>query len=304
MMLLTIIILSLLVGPLVVAGIGYWTNLSAGKNTNTLQAQSTAWSLIFASALCCVIAFNLTFFIQEIGLVLPKALTPGLIPTLFHNDHMWQGEHELAYLFQGTGALATMLSGLVSLYLVRSNRLQSVTGKLFFLWMAYHGLFMALPQFVIGAVNPYNDVGMAMDYFNLSATGKSVLAILALIIMPLLAVSLTRPFLSLAPQQSVINTRGGRTRFIARIVLIPALIALLLIVPYRIPREWIEVLVLPVIVLYIGVIWIQAYAWRPTAIRLADVTPVSLKRLAVGALALLLVFQFVLRPGITVSFFA
>jgi hypothetical protein len=52
------------------------------------------------------LAFNLTFFIQELFLVVPKALTPGLRPTLFHNNHLWQGEHPLASLFQGTGALA------------------------------------------------------------------------------------------------------------------------------------------------------------------------------------------------------
>ena len=46
---------------------------------------------VVASALLCALAFNLTFFWQELWLVIPKALTPGLHPILFHNDHDWTG---------------------------------------------------------------------------------------------------------------------------------------------------------------------------------------------------------------------
>src|SRR5690606_12753224 len=119
-------------------------------------------------------------------------------PTLYHNNHLWHGEHPLAYLFQGTGALATFISGILSLLLVRSNRLQSVGSRLFFLWMAYHGIFMAVPQVVIGAINPYNDIGMAMDYFQLSSGSKTLFALIALIAIPPLAMMLTRPFISVA----------------------------------------------------------------------------------------------------------
>jgi hypothetical protein len=42
------------------------------------------WKLTVTSALLYTLAFNLIFFIQELFLVLPKALTPGLRPTLFH----------------------------------------------------------------------------------------------------------------------------------------------------------------------------------------------------------------------------
>jgi hypothetical protein len=38
--------------------------------------------LTLSSALLYSLAFNLTFFIQELLLVVPKALTPGLHPTL------------------------------------------------------------------------------------------------------------------------------------------------------------------------------------------------------------------------------
>jgi hypothetical protein len=61
---------------------------------------------MLGSSLLYAIAFNLTFFIQELFLVIPKSLTPGLYPTLFHNNHTWTGTNPLQDLLQGTGALA------------------------------------------------------------------------------------------------------------------------------------------------------------------------------------------------------
>ena len=51
--------------------------------------------------------------------MLPKALTPGVRPTLFHNNHGWEGENPLTSLFQGTGALAILLSGVVCALLLQ-----------------------------------------------------------------------------------------------------------------------------------------------------------------------------------------
>lgn len=301
-MLLNSVLLVCVVAPLLLGLAGFWRRAQIGTNKITADATPFSVSLILGSALCCCLAFNITFFIQEVGLVLPKAFTPGLMPTLYHNNHLWQGEHPLAYLFQGTGALATFISGILSFSLVRSNRLQSVGSKLFFLWMAYHGVFMAVPQIVIGAINPYNDVGMAMDYFQLSGGSKAILALIALSAIPPLAMVLTRPFLSVASDNSAVDSRGNRTRFIAQVVTFPALIAIVLVIPYRVPREWLEVIILPLIVFFIGTVWIQASAWW---IRNSDLSPhlapVSLKKLGLAAVCLLLVFQIILRPGITVS---
>src|ERR1044072_2395392 len=97
--------------------------------------------LVIGSALLYTLAFNLTFFIQELFLVVPKALTPGLRPTLFHNNHTWEGQHPLASLFQGTCALATIVSGTICLLLLRGDRVRSTTLRLFLVWMAFHGLF-------------------------------------------------------------------------------------------------------------------------------------------------------------------
>ena len=54
------------------------------------------WQPIVHSMLAFVLAFNLTFFIQELFLVLPKSMAPGLTATLFHNNHDWTGSNPIA----------------------------------------------------------------------------------------------------------------------------------------------------------------------------------------------------------------
>src|SRR5688500_14401528 len=120
------------------------------------------------SALTYVLAFNLTFFIQELFLVVPKALTPGLRPTLYHNNHRWLGENPLAHLLQGTGALAIFIGATVCMVLLERGRIRSNTVRLFVVWMAFSGFFQALPQVIIGAFVDNNDVGMAMNYLRMT----------------------------------------------------------------------------------------------------------------------------------------
>jgi hypothetical protein len=84
------VVLMLVVGPLVLGlkGLNSARRLSAGAPAEAVSAWD--WKLAITSALLYALAFNLTFFIQELFLVLPKALTPGLRPILFHNNHRWR----------------------------------------------------------------------------------------------------------------------------------------------------------------------------------------------------------------------
>src|SRR4030095_6048469 len=109
-----------------------------------LMTSRPSWRLAICSGLLYTLAFNLTFFIQELFLVLPKALTPGLRPTLFHNNHSWEGEHPLASLFQGTAALASLLTGMAGALLLRRGAGRSLAIRLFLIWMTYNGFFQAL----------------------------------------------------------------------------------------------------------------------------------------------------------------
>ena len=87
--------------------------------------------LVISSALLCTLAFNLTFFLQELFLVIPKALTPGLYPALFHNNHTWTGSNPIAGLLQVTGALADLGSGLLCAVLLAKSLNRSLTLRLF-----------------------------------------------------------------------------------------------------------------------------------------------------------------------------
>jgi hypothetical protein len=257
------------------------------------------WTLTINSALLYALAFNLTFFVQELFLVVPKALTPGLRPTLFHNNHSWEGENPLASLFQGTGALAIFLTGVACALLLRRGLGRSSTVRLFFIWMAYNGFFQALPQVVIGAISPRNDVGMAMNYLRLVTTAKTGAALVALFAIPTAALWLLRPLLGLAEDPACIASARARTRFVFRVATLPALTAILLIVPFRVPRELVEVVILPVVVTVIGIVWLQAGAWRVSGVTTVGGSSVGPIAYPLGALlTLLALFQLLLRPGV------
>jgi len=256
------------------------------------------WGLALRSCLYYTLAFNLTFFIQELFLVLPKALTPGLRPTLFHNNHRWEGEHAVAALFQGTGAVATVLVALLCAWLLRRGVDRSQDARLLLLWMTWCGLFMALPQVAIGALSPASDVGMAMGYLRLGDTTRTIAGVLSLAAVPFVALWLLRPLLGIATTAAQVDTAAARTRLVFLVATVPLLVGTLLIVPFRLPREWLEVLLPPAWVALLGLPWLQAFAWR-----VRNVTPGALHAwpMAVPVIAtlfLLLAFQLVLRPGI------
>lgn len=292
-------ILVVVVGPALLGLVGWLRLRRTSPSVRRASGTSWDWRLTILSALLFVLAFNLIFFIQELFLVLPKAMTPGLRPTLYHNNHGWDGEHPLASLFQGTGALATVLTGIVcAAWLARAGRRSITTGLLLF-WMACCGIFMALPQVVFGALIPGSDVGMAMNYFGLSAGTKFSAALLALAAMPLAALWLGRRLLDLAADQSWIADARERTRRIFQLAVVPALIGVPLILPFRVPREWLEVVLLPVLVIAVSVPWMQAGAWRATNAKAHGVADTRSIPYAFGAgVLLLLIFQLVLRPGI------
>ena len=295
----TIIAVALLMvligGPLIIGLIG-WV---ARGTTESAPAARWDWRLTINSALIYTFAFNLTFFIQELFLVVPKALTPGLRPTLYHNNHGWEGDHPLASLFQGTGALAIFISGLLFAFLLSHRPPRSNLVRLFFIWMAYHGLFQSLPQVAAGAISPGNDVGMAMDYLGMSSAAKTIAALVALAAIPFIALALGRSLLGLAPEQAAIASAGDRTRFVFRVATVPGLIAIPLIIAFRVPREVLEVVLPPVLVTIIGIAWMQAGAWwMRNAKADGSLAPGSIRTPLAAVLVLLLVFQIVLRPGI------
>ena len=253
------------------------------------------WRPFLHSLLAYVLAFNLTFFIQELFLVLPKALVPGLQPTLYHNNHDWVGEAPIAELFQGTGALAILISGLGFAWIVsRQGR-----PGLFPLWMAFHGLFQSLPQFIVGAIVAENDMGRAYDYLGIGPVGEALFALAALAAMPGAGLWLGQRFLASAWEGAPVAKARTRFGFLLRMAGLPALAAIPVIILYRVPREMIEVLAPPVLVPLFGYGWMQLAAFRPSQVKGNGRPPLRLAPLLVGAVALLAIFQLVLRGGIT-----
>lgn len=284
-------------GPMLLGLAGWFQTRRASAGAG--RAIAWEWKLTIVSSLLYVLAFNLTFLIQELALVLPKAFTPGLRPTLFHNNHSWDGTHPLAALFQGTGALATLLTGVACAVLLRRGADKSVARRLFLFWMAYSGVFMALPQVVIGALSDRSDVGMAMGYVELGTAGKAIAALLALAAIPLAAVWIGKLLLTHVEGQEQATDAKGRKTFIFRSATLPGMLALPMILLFRVPREWIEVLLVPTMVTAVGLAWIQAGAWRVGAQATGNGMAVdSISRPLVAVLCLLLIFQVLLRPGI------
>jgi hypothetical protein len=257
------------------------------------------WQLTASSALLYALAFNLTFFLQELFLVLPKAALPGVTVTLYHNNHTWQGEHPLTHLFQGSGALATFTCGLLCAWWLRRRPPARRSLRLFLIWMVYNGLLQSLPQVVVGAFNPANDVGMAMEYLGLPQWLKDAAALVALVAIAAVALRLVPWLLGLADSPAQLASSRARSAFMFSVATVPGLVAIGLIVPFRVPRELIEVLLVPCVVTFIGMVWLQCAAWRVRNV-VPDPAPTPLAPLYPLALLAgqLLVFQLLLRPGI------
>ncbi|MDQ8756947.1 hypothetical protein RCO27_11985 [Sphingosinicella sp. LHD-64] len=258
-----------------------------------MTGPQTRWpALTLHSTLLATLAFNLVFFLQELFLVWPKALTPGLRPTLFHNNHDWAGSNPLAELLQGTGASAILATGLALLLLLRRHGGGSAALRLLLIWIAFSGLYQSLPQVVLGAFVPMNDVGRAMTYLGMSETAKLFAAAAAVIAMILIGRALVPLYLGFAPE-----AKPGSGAF--RLATLPALVAILLILPFRVPGDPLQVALVPVIMNVTGAIFVQLGAIgrpRPGPAPGGPLLPVIWP---VGALlAVLAVFQIVLRPGV------
>ena len=239
-----------------------------------------------ASTLLCALAFSLTFLVQELGLVIPKALVPGLDPILYHNDHDWSGDAPIAELLQGGGAVATLLSGLLFLWLAGRIAPARPTWRLFAFWMAFQGLFQSLSQWAVGSWLPGNDVGRALAWLGAAAPERGPLFVSAVIAMFVAGLLLAR----LYPAANA--GRHTPWQLLATLAL-----ATILIIPFRVPREPVEVVLIPLVVHIIGLGWLTiGLSFRREA------TPLPAAPAIAGPLAalvaLLAVFQLVLRPGI------
>jgi hypothetical protein len=269
-----------------------WSGWRWARSRSDAQPAWDGW-LTLKSTLALTLAFNLVFFIQEFFLVLPKALTPGLQPTLFHNNHLWQGHHPAEDLLQGTGALATVIAGaLFAFWLIRRTPKGDVS-RLVLFWLALLGFLSALPQIVIGAVILQNDVGRAMTGLQFTPEARLVASAGAMMAMAWICWRLTPYLLSAAATD---DSQPGTTAF--RIGVVPCLLAIPLIAVFRVPNSAIEVLLPPCVDESIAAVWILAAAWHARPIPAGAPRSQPLTGLLIALGGLLAVFQLVLRRGI------
>jgi hypothetical protein len=267
----------------------WWRSI---RGTPEASRSAWDWQLTLKSTLAFALAFNLVFFIQELFLVLPKAFAAGLEPTLFHNNHLWRGHHPLENLLQGTGALATVIAGLLfSWWLTRRTPSGDVT-RLVLSWLALLGFLSALAQVVIGTVIPQNDVGRAMTFFEFTPAARLLASIGAFFAMAFACWRLTPYLLSSVPEN------GPRGSAAIRVGVLPCILAIPLIVPFRIPNAAIEVLLPPCVGAVIAAAWILAAAWHARPVSAGAAFPMQLSGLLVALAALLAFFQLVLRRGV------
>jgi hypothetical protein len=264
------------------------------------QATGRGW-LVLVSALFCTLAYNLVFFVQELLLTLPKAFVPGVHVWLYHNNHHYEGNHPILPLLQGTGGLADLVTGLIFAALLAGAGARSMTTRLFLFWMAFQGLYAGFSQLVIGALIPGNDMGMAYGYLGLTPAARMGMLALGLIASVLTGFWLARKAITLLATTGETLNAGPRMGFMFFAVLLPVLIAGVLLIPFRMPRDLIEVTIFPTIVMLFGAIWVViGGALSPTAPRPAHPAP-SLAVPLAALIVVLLLFQLVLRPGIAFS---
>lgn len=266
--------------------------LVAGFAMEDSQGAKGRMILSPGSVLLCVLAFNLTFIWQELWLVIPKALTPGLHPVLYHNDHQWTGNAPIAELLQGCGAVATLVSGLLFCAALTFSKRTSATFRLFLFWMAFQGIFQSLTQLAIGTLIPGNDVGRALNYLQADIPARWSLLAVAIAAMAAAGIVLARMY------PADVGPTPGRRKF-GTSLLLTTMFAIALIIPFRVPRNVIEVALVPFIVNLVGVGWVvfgagflRGRSERPETARPHAVGPL------LATLATLMLFQLVLRRGV------
>ena len=272
------------------------TIYAATRTRQLAAAARDLWPLTWRSTLASVLAFNLTFFIQEVFLVWPKVVAPGLEPTLFHNNHTWSGTHPYLELLQGTGAIGTMCSGAVAWYWLARHASRGLEMRLFVFWMAVLGFISALPQVVIGAFIHANDVGRAMTGLGFTPLARWVAAGAALLIMAVLCRHLA-PYLLGMVEFNDATDRRARVAF--WLGFLPSILAVPLIVPFRVPNHPLEILLPPLVDALIAGSWLWAFGASMRSVRHSVACPSSTIPLWLALFALLAFFHIVLAPGVS-----
>jgi hypothetical protein len=287
---------SLLLVPLVWGLYGFFKTRTEVKNSFKVDKR-TGSLLIINSAILYALAFNIIFFIQELFLALGKKWL-GLKAVLYHNNHNWEGSHPMESLAQGYGAAAIFVTGLIGLFFANRTKQSSHWTHLFILWLAFQGLVQSIPQFITAKVAADTDTGQAFTYLGIGEGLGFIISIAGIIAMLYTGALFSKYLLRLSPSIDLISTASGRFGYLFRIAILASVVGAILIIPFRI-MPWDRAMA-PVMVTLISVPMVFAHGWKARFSNVINsdvnnklhVVPIVL------LLILLLVFQFILAPGV------
>lgn len=222
----------------------------------------------------------------------------GLKATLYHNNHNWEGSHPMESLAQGYGAAAIFVTGLICLFLANRTKQSAHWIHVFLIWLAFQGLVQSIPQFITGRIAPDTDTGQAFTYLGIGEGLGIVISIAGIAAMLYLGILFSKYLLKLSPSSNMISTASGRFGYLFRIALLASLVGIILIIPFRI-MPWNRALA-PVMVTLISIPMVFAHGWKAKVTHTINSkinNKISMMPIVL-LLILLVIFQFILAPGI------
>ncbi len=274
-----------------------WGWFSSSKSKQPYAKVNASWTIAINSAVLYALAFNIIFFIQELFLALGKYWL-GLRAVLYHNNHNWFDDHPKDALAQGYGAFAIFITGILLSILFFAMKPGRSWLRLFIFWMAYQGLIQSLPQFATAVMDRDTDTGQAFTYLGWSETTGYVLFVVCTVLTVMISLVGSKILLSMAPSGEYLQHPKQKFGYAFKIALMAGVIGLALIFPFRIPP--LDRAMAPMMLTLISVPWIFANAWRvKKVVPHGNTANDKVLMLPILLLAiLLLIFQWVLRPGV------
>lgn len=272
--------------PLTLAAVtlgGIASAIAAVRSRGSAQRARTSGSLLAFDTLVYLLALNLVFFAQEVGLVLTKALLPGVQSTLFHNSHDWTGTHPDLDYWQLAGAFSAGMLALAALTFVQRPR--DSFGGLLSRWLVFHGAVTFLVSVASGAVDTESEMGRGLAALGVAGWSAVVVGITAIAALPVVLTRIGTTF------------QAGRTIDVIRRLLVPAVLGVPLVVIFRLPE--LSQGIAGLLILAIGLPWLLIGAQGPSVAteQQASALPSSLpKALAYSGLSVMVALILTTGP--------
>jgi hypothetical protein len=202
--------------------------VSAPSATETIRRIGPP--LVVASALGSTLGIVVAQFVDDLGDGI-LALILGGNPVLYNNRVGLGGVSELAW---AGGFLLCLIVGFLALFSYPTARGHGVA-RLTLLWMVLHLLRQAFFQAVMVPIDPDSQLALAYQTLEAPAGLEYVIAAAGAVGLLLVALSAAAAFLAFTPHHKMISARSKRFTFAFWIVMVPAIAAVFLSIPFFVP---------------------------------------------------------------------